>query len=206
MKHFRLIHIIAVIVAAALIGVGCSNENDNTLTSQQTNIANYLKSSHQPRLIPESELSSSLDEKPEYYVQWGLDLYRYIATMYEEGRDSKAEVAMGNTLSLRYSAYIFTNRTPAIDALYATNDETMIAQLESAGLNTSYEWTTDPYVITLGTSEIVQGLETALVGCREGDTVEIYMTYEQAYGKDYIGMVPSKSAVVWYIDILSVTK
>lgn len=188
------------------MGAGCSNESDSTLTTQQTSIANYLKSSHQPRLIPESELSSSLDEKPEYYVQWGLDLYRYIATMYDEGRDSKAEVAMGDTLSLRYSAYVFANRAPSIDALYATNDEAMIEQLESAGLNTSYEWTTAPYVITLGTSEIIEGLETALVGCREGDSVEIYMTYEQAYGKEFIGMVPSKSAVVWFVDILSVTK
>lgn len=206
MKHFRPIHILATIVAAALMGAGCSNESDSTLTTQQTSIANYLKSSHQPRLIPESELSSSLDEKPEYYVQWGLDLYRYIATMYDEGRDNKAEVAMGDTLSLRYSAYVFANRAPSIDALYATNDEAMIEQLESAGLNTSYEWTTDPYVIILGSSEIIEGLETALVGCREGDSVEIYMTYEQAYGKEFIGMVPSKSAVVWFVDILSVTK
>ena len=42
--------------------------------------------------------------------------------------------------------------------------------------------------------------------CVEGDSVEIYLTYDAAYGKHYVGMVPAKSAVVWYIDIVSVTK
>ena len=56
----------------------------------------------------------------------------------------------------------------------------------------------------MGDSEVVEGLETALIGCREGDKMEIYMTYEMAYGKQYIGMVPSKSAVVWYVDVVGV--
>jgi FKBP-type peptidyl-prolyl cis-trans isomerase len=42
------------------------------------------------------------------------------------------------------------------------------------------------------------------VGCREGDSVEIYLTYDEAYGKHYVGMVPAKSAVVWFIDIVDV--
>ena len=59
-------------------------------------------------------------------------------------------------------------------------------------------------VVTFGKEEILPGLETALVGCREGDSVEIYLTYDEAYGKHYVGMVPAKSAVVWFIDIVDV--
>lgn len=206
MKPTKQILRCVIVALAAVATVACSNELDTKLTQQQNGIATYLKGSHQPRLIPESELSSSLDAEPQFYTQWGLDLYRYITTYYAEGRDSKAEVALGSNITLRYSAYIFSNRKPTIADLYATNDEQLIEQLTLAGLNTSYEWTTEPYPVTLGTTEIIEGLETALIGCREGDNVEIYMTYEQAYGKADIGMVPSKAAVVWFVDILSVTK
>jgi FKBP-type peptidyl-prolyl cis-trans isomerase 2 len=91
--------------------------------------------------------------------------------------------------------------------MYATNDPASIEELKKInpeGFKPEYEWTTDPMVVTLGKEEILPGLETALVGCREGDSVEIYLTYDEAYGKHYVGMVPAKSAVVWFIDIVDV--
>jgi FKBP-type peptidyl-prolyl cis-trans isomerase 2 len=88
--------------------------------------------------------------------------------------------------------------------MYATNDKESLLQLENAGLNTSYEWTTDPMRITLGSDSLISGLETALEGCREGDTVEIYLTYNEAYGNNYIGKVPSNSSVVWFIQITDI--
>ena len=193
-----------VALVATLLFVSCSNDTDQVLTQQQNNIANYLKGSHQPRLIPEEQVSSSLDEEPQYYEQWGLDLYRYIATRYTEGRDQKAIVDWDSTIEFKYSAYIFTGSKPSLAQLYATNDEAMIEQLKDEDLNTSYEWTTEPFVATLGNGEILAGLEEALVECREGDSVEIYMTFNKAYGKENLGMITSKSAVVWFVDILSV--
>jgi FKBP-type peptidyl-prolyl cis-trans isomerase len=50
------------------------------------------------------------------------------------------------------------------------------------------------------------GLRRALVGCREGDTVEIYLTYEAAYGDQIIGVVPKQSALAWYLTVEKVTK
>lgn len=194
-----------VALVATLFIVSCSNDTDTVLTSQQTSISNYLTRSHTPRLIAESEISSSLDNEPEYYEQWGLDLYRYIATRYAEGRDEKPTVDWGSTITISYSAYIFTGSKHSISNLYATNEEDMIEQLKNLGLNTSYEWTTDPLEITIGESAILKGLEEALPECKEGDTVEIYMTFPKANGNNYVGMVPAKSAVVWIINILSVT-
>ena len=81
-----------------------------------------------------------------------------------------------------------------------------IAELQAAGLNTEYEWTTEPMTVVVGRQEIIPALETALMDCREGDSVEIYLTYDVAYGKHYVGLVPSRSSVVWYIDIVSVIK
>ena len=204
MKRLYNVVVVAVVALAAVFVVSCSNENDTVLTTQQNKIASYLTSSHQPRLIPESQVSESLDSEPKFYTQWGLDIYRYIATYYAEGRDEWTEVASTSTIEIVYTAYVFPNAKPTIANMYATNDPDSIAELEKLGLNTEYEWTTDPMVVTLGKEEILPGLETALVGCREGDSVEIYLTYDEAYGKHYVGMVPAKSAVVWFIDIVDV--
>ena len=204
MKRLYNVVVVVVVALAAAFVVSCSNENDSVLTTQQNKIASYLTSSHQPRLISESEVSASLDSEPQFYTQWGLDIYRYIATYYDEGRDEWQEVTSRSTIEIVYTAYVFPNAKPTIANMYATNDPDSIAELEKLGLNTEYEWTTDPMVVTLGKEEILPGLETALVGCREGDSVEIYLTYDEAYGKHYVGMVPAKSAVVWFIDIVDV--
>lgn len=204
MKRLYNVVVVVVVALAAAFVVSCSNENDSVLTTQQNKISSYLTSSHQPRLIPESEVSASLDSEPQFYTQWGLNIYRYIATYYDEGRDEWQEVTNRSTIEIVYTAYVFPNAKPTTANMYATNDPDSIAELEKLGLNTEYEWTTDPMVVTLGKEEILPGLETALVGCREGDSVEIYLTYDEAYGKHYVGMVPAKSAVVWFIDIVDV--
>lgn len=193
-------------VAFFMFNIACENQTDTTLTSQQDSISKYLKSSHQPRLIPEAEVGASLDDQPQYYSQWGLDIYRYISTMYAEGRDQAAVVGSGNRLSITYTAYMFKGGSPTIDNMYATNDPNSIAKLQESGLDTEYEWSTEPFEFVLGAGEILESLETALEGCREGDSVEIYLTFEAAYGNSYIGKVPSKTSVVWFINIVNVEK
>ena len=196
----------AVMTLVMTLAMSCSNQTDTTLTQQQNSIGSYLKNSHQPRLIPEAEIGESLDENPQFYSQWGLDIYRYIATYYDEERASKPVVALGDEVALRYSAYLFKSSRPTSGDLFATNDEAKIQELISAGLDASYEWSSEPLVVTFGNGEILDSLEIALEGCHEGDSVEVYLTFEAGYGNNYVGMVPKKSAMVWYIDILSVTK
>ena len=207
MKRLYNVAVVVVVALVATLSLSCSNENDTVLTNQQNKISGYLGSSHQPRLIPESEVSASLDSEPQFYTQWGLDIYRYIATYYNEGREEQPEVTNRSTMEIVYTAYVFPNAKPTIANMYATNDPDSIEELKKInpeGFKPEYEWTTDPMVVTLGKEEILPGLETALVGCREGDSVEIYLTYDEAYGKHYVGMVPAKSAVVWFIDIVDV--
>ena len=204
MKRLYNIAVVAVVAFAATFALSCSNENDTVLTTQQTNISRYLTSSHQPRLVEESQVPAQTVPNPEFYTHWGLNIYRYIATYYAEGREEQPEVTSRSQIEIVYTAYVFPNSKPTVANMYATNDPDSIAELENLGLNTEYEWTTDPMVVTLGKEEILPGLETALVGCREGDSVEIYLTYDAAYGKHYVGMVPAKSAVVWFIDIVDV--
>lgn len=206
MKHIATITATFLVCLFAMLSVGCSNETDTVLTTQQNSISNYLKGSHQPRLIPEAEIANSLDQEPEYYSQWGLDIYRYISTMYVDGREQRAIAEKGDELSITYTAYIFNSGKPATSDIFATNNQESIDELKSLGLNTEYEWSSEPEIIRLGSGDIMSSLETALKGCREGDRVEIYLTFEAAYGKHYVGMVPSKSAQMWIIDINAITK
>ncbi len=200
------IAIMCVAVLAATLFVSCSNQTDATLTSQQKSIVSYLTGSHQPRLVAESDIGSSFDSEPQFYTQWGLDMFRYISTYYDADRTSKTQIAAGDKISIIYSAYIFTSGRPTINNLFATNDETLIAELEAQGLDTSYEWTTEPLEVIVGSDDILDSLSTALEGCYEGDSLEVYLTFEAGYGNKYVGMVPGKSAQVWYIDVKSVTK
>ena len=203
MKLIRNIATIAVVVVVLLTS-GCSNDTDTVLTSQQTGIERYLTGSHQPRLIVEDDIGNSLDDEPQFYTRWGMNIYRYIATYYAEGRDGWDEVRKGSTIEIVYTAYIFNNAAPTVTDMFATNDAESLAKLEEMGLDAEYEWTTEPMRVKIGADELLSGLETALKGCREGDSVEVYLTYEAAYGKHYVGKVPSKSSVVWFVDIVNV--
>jgi hypothetical protein len=107
MKTFRQIAYFFAVALFAMALVSCSNENDSVLTSQQDSISRYLTTSHQPKLIHESEISNSLDSEPQFYTNWGLDIYRYIATYYAEGREDKAVVERGSTIAITYKAYLF---------------------------------------------------------------------------------------------------
>ena len=53
-------------------------------------------------------------------------------------------------------------------------------------------------------SGIIKGLYEALLGCREGDYVESYMTYNMAYGDKYVSTIPRESPVAWFFTVESV--
>jgi hypothetical protein len=198
----RITTIIAML-AIALLSLSCSNDTDTTLTSQQKAIENYLKGSHRPPLIEEIDIPESMDEQPQFYTHWALNVFRYIATYYDEVREQKPIIERGTTFDIRYTAYTFKSGAPTINDMFATNDQAKIDELYR-GYDDENVWSTEPMRITLGKQDLVSGLERALEGCREGDKIEVYLTFDAAYGKDYVGMVPSKTSVMWEIEILDV--
>lgn len=183
----------------ALLLPSCNNDADTVLTSQQKAIENYLTKSHKPPLIEEYLVAESSEEQPAFYTHWGLNVFRYISTYYDEGRESWSVITKGSTFDIKYTAYIF-NSSPS--DMYATNDESKIEELYREYPDMENVWSAEPMSITLGTTPLLGGLGKALEGCRVGDKVEVYLTYEMAYGKSYIGFVPSKSAVMWEIEIM----
>ena len=199
----RLIMAIFALVGLTL-AVGCSDD-DTELTSQRNDIVRFLTSTHVPRLIAQEDVMNSLEVNPEFYEKLNLDLYRYVADYYNEERESRTLVEPGDEVSLTFTAYTFTGGMPTKANAYYSNDSTILAQLKESGLNAEY-WSEEPLVINLGSTNIINGVAESLIGCREGDSVEVYMTYEEAYKNKVVGIVPHRSAVAWFYTIDSVVK
>lgn len=186
-------------IVMMMVSVGCNNEEE-AVDSQRQNIIRFLTSTHEPRLISQSEIENSLESEPPFYERLDYNVYRYIATYYDPERDSRKEIKWGDKVELTYVGFRFTGSKFTLGDVYSTNDESTLAQLEEAGLDGQY-WATEPLLIVFGQGNIIKGVETSLNGCREGDVVEVYMTYEAAYDKHVVGVVPKDSAIAWIYSI-----
>ena len=60
--------------------------------------------------------------------------------------------------------------------------------------------------VRVGGGSFVEGVELSLPGCREKDTVEVYMTYNMAYGDALINFIPEQSPIAVFYTIDSVRK
>ena len=182
--------------------VGCQEEN--TLLSERDNIVKYLTSNR--RMIAEEELGSVIEEEPAFYSSFGRYAYRHIVNYYDAGREDRAVVEWGDAIQIRFNAFTFTGSEPNISSnLYWSNVPSVIAQVGKVSGNT-LDWPSEPLTIKLGETAILEGLERALPGCYEADSVQVYMTSNLAYGKSMICVFPKNAMIAWYIKIEKVTK
>ena len=189
-------------ILCLIVAVGCA-DNVDIADTQRTNIERYLTSSHVPRLINVTEVENSLERNPAFYERIDYSLYRYIATYYDAGRVSKPAIKQGDEVTITFTAYVFTGSAPTLASVYMTNDQSVINALGQMGLNTDY-WEAEPLTIKIGQTNIIKGVTTSLIGCREGDVVEAYMTLDAAYDNKVVGVVPKGSSVAWFYTIDSV--
>ena len=178
-------------------------EQEDTLLSERDKIEKYLTSSR--HMVSESEVGDVIENNPPFYNVFGRYAYRHIVNYYDEGREERPVVELGDKIEIRFDAYTFTGSEPTKANLYWSNiHETII----DVGDKSSYtlDWSTDPLAIELGRTDILEGLELALPGCREAESVQVYMSSNLAYGKKIIGVVPKNSMVAWYMKIEKVTK
>ncbi len=195
----------SIILVTTVLVCSCNNDED-LLTKQKDNIVKYLTSSR--RMVAEEEVGSTIAENPPFYTAFGQSTYRHITNYYEADRNDWSEITPNSSIDIRFNAYIFSGSEPSNRDVYWSNIQETINALESANNHTydKLEWSAAPLTLNLGRGEILEGLETALIGCRDQDSVQIYMTSKMAYGKQYIGSVPKNSSVAWYIKILNVNK
>lgn len=195
-----------IMLALGVMLCGCSQEDD-ILPDQRKKLVSYLTSTHSPQLIPEDQVLQD-GQKP-YYSVLGSTVYRYIANAFDPDRVNWAPVLPASTVTITFSAYVFsyknivTTGTTGLTMPYFSNDASLAQALYNAGL-TPGEWKFEPLVIDLRRGEILKGLRHALVGCREGDVVEAYMTYNMAYGEDNFSVIPRESPIAIFFTVDSV--
>lgn len=195
MKHFLTI--------LFLLPLLVSCEQEDTILSERDKIEKYLTSSR--RMVSESEVGDVIENNPDFYSVFGRYAYRHIVNYYDKGRDERPIVEMGDNIEIRFNAYTFTGSEPTLSNLYWSNIHETIIDVGDKS-NYTLDWSTEPLAIKLGSTEILEGLELALPGCREADSVQVYMSSNLAYGKKLIGVVPKNSMVAWYMKIEKVTK
>lgn len=195
--------LIYLLLACPMVAGSCSEEED-TLTSQRQKLVSYLESTHSPRLIPESEVGE--DEQLAFYTALGGNsVFRYIDGYYDPERASRPEVTASSKVTITFRAYVFTfsNITDSTFPFYS-NDASLRAAYEELGLTVDGGvWSFEPLTIEMG-GGILNGIRTALLGCRERDYVEAYMTYDVAFGGKNFSTIPRESPIAFFFTVQSV--
>ena len=194
----RLITLLS--VALPVLLSGCSDEED-ILPEQREKIVSYLERTHTPTLVSEAEA----DEEGQlpFYTTAGSTVYRYIINYYRPNRESYPAVTAASKVTITFRAYVFnySNITDSTFPFYS-NDPLLQAAYEDLGL-TPGAWSFEPLTLDMR-GDILKGLRHALRGCRAGDEVEAYMTYNEAFGDKYFTTIPRESPVAWYFTVESV--
>lgn len=182
--------------------VGCKEED--TLLTERDKIEKYLTSSR--RMVAEENLGEIIESNPAFYSTFGRYAYRHIVNYYDAGREDRPVVDWGDEIEVWFNAFTFSGSEPSISTnLYWSNIPEVIEQVGQKSDNTLV-WSGEPMRIKLGTTPILAGLEHTLPGCREADSVQVYMTSSLAYGKNLVGVVEKNSMIAWYIGIKKVIK
>ncbi len=205
MRNFFNEKIGVLFVIFAMIGVLCSCENNyEENDDQRDTIISFLESSHSPTLISEEDIKLSLEEEPNFYTTFGSYAFLYIDDYYNAERLSMPEVMKGSRITITFSLYPFSGSTISSSTLPTyTNDPTFEESYIEEGLNTTY-WSFLPLELTIGDSNILGSIQQGLTGCREGDSIEIYMTCNMAYEDDVIGVMEQESSLAFFCTINSV--
>lgn len=189
--------------ALPVLFCGCSEEED-VLPEQRRRIVSYLESTHLPALIPESEVEQGSHQA--CYTVSGSTVYRYIdvTQYYDPNRETLPEVTPNSIVTLVFGIHIFNyTNIPATQLPLYSNDANLAEDYYRNGL-TPGAWPFEPLTINMREGGILNGLRDALLGCREGDYVEAYMTYNMAYGDKYFGTIPRESPIAVFFTVRNI--
>lgn len=198
------------IASALLIAFACSKEDEDLLPKQRERMVQYLTSTHAPRLVAEEEVEA--DTEQPFYSMHGETVYRYIDGYYNPDRAGRKEVTATSIVTITFRAYLFnfTNIVTEgrnVTMPYYTNDplleEAFTKPIEEGGAGlTPGAWNFEPKVINLAADPLIEGLRLALIGCRESDRVEAFMTHNMAYGdKHYLNIINKEQPIAYFFTI-----
>lgn len=202
------------VLAWGALAAGCAEEED-VFGKQKTSFVSFLERTHQPRLIPVEDYEAG--SRAAVYETLGDAVYRYIDIddYYDPERESRPEVGAGSWVTVVFRSYVFENTAivglpdggltesnfSRVTPPFYSNDPAYEPYFRMAGL-TPGAWSFEPLTVDMRNPGIIKGLQVALLGCREGDRVEAYMTYNMAYGdKTYMYFIPRRSPVAVFFSV-----
>ncbi len=192
--------IYALFAALPLLFAACG-EDEDIFSQQQQRIVSFLTSTHTPRLVPVEELEA--DSQLPFYTQPERGVYRYISSYYNPERATWPEVTPTSKVSVTFRMYEFRYSAITDNTIpFFTNDPMLEARFYNELGLTPGVWSFEPVTFDLAVDRILNGWRAALIGCRGGDDVETYLTYDRAYGDENFSVVPKESpvAVTFTID------
>ena len=201
---------ITTLITAALLLLGsCSKEDEDVLLKQKERMVSYLESTHNPRLVAEDAVEEGVEQP--FYTAVGDGAYRYIDGYYNPERPNRKEVTEQSKVTITFSAYLFNFTNITTDGsritlpYYSNNplyEELFYRPTEEGGAGlTPGAWSFEPLVIDLASASLIQGLRLALIGCRERDRVEAYMTFNMAYGDDYLNIIGKEQPIAYFFTV-----
>lgn len=194
-------NILLTVLFAAFVVAGC-NKIDDYVTTQESNFERYLsnnKVTDRDDYDPEEEVTGAVVK---FYDR--IDgVYRWITNESREDRPATSEaLEMGDSLYIYFDAWIFEG-TRKKQVFYTNKKNTLTSRFPN--LDTEY-WSTDSLGVKLGDGQLMKSMESAFVGCCEGDEVEFLLTTDKAYGKRPMGVVPQYSPVAFVVTINAISK
>ena len=106
------------------------------------------------------------------------------------------ELKADGTVSIYYAGYTFNSSK---GSLFVTNHK-----------ETGEQWgLTDPdyspYLIHMGSTDLIEGLRQGLIGVKAGEICQILFTGKYAYGQKPLGIIPANSAIMFEIWVEAVS-
>ena len=146
----------------------------------------------------EKSIEKFVEAHPDWVPTYNSGSVRLTVT---EGT-SEESLEKGGIVSFYYAGYLLSGTSVSASNLFATNDRTIA---EAASWNITDESVYEIETVELGTDPLLKGLENGLEGVKAGEECYILFSGKYAYGKKIAGVIPAKSALVYYIKIESIT-
>ena len=127
----------------------------------------------------ESYLTRTFGEDFDGYISEGV--YRYIGGNALPQNDRGEPLKNGDRISIYLEECAFSSQ-PIHPSVYNNLDE-------------------EPLMLRIGDETLFLAVENAMRGCLRGDSVQIFITSDHAYGKNYFGSLPPNTPLMFKIEI-----
>jgi hypothetical protein len=175
--------IILMLLLASLVLWRCGSKADYDVPGQESLFRDFMVKNN-------FTYNASLAER--------YGLYR---NLYDHDSLSRIFADNGDTVSIRYSGYLFNSSARyGLGNIFTSNIESDWPVMPNTMMPMLPVW------FIPGTGQTLRGIELGVTGCAPGDSLRLYLTSDLAYGNRSVGLLPPGTPVVFKICIDDIRK